>query len=106
MNIYESLLQLRLDLEQSKKDQTLSIEIIEQRFIHAMKDKMIFNYQEVLSQYAEINEDVIANFDQNTILAFLNSVIRMDRFIEGTLDKNLRSGLVLIALEKLATLTV
>jgi hypothetical protein len=106
MNIYESLLQLRLDLEQSKKDQTLSIEIIEQRFIHAMKDKMIFNYQEVLSQYAEINEDVIANFDQNTILAFLTSVIRMDRFIEGTLDKNLRSGLVLIALEKLATLTV
>ena len=106
MNIYESLFQLRSDLEQLNQDQTLSIEMIKQRFIHAMKDKMIFNYQEALSKYAEINEDVIANFDQNTILAFLTSVIRMERFMEGTLDHNLRSGLVLIAIEKLVTLTV
>ena len=47
INIYESLLKLRSDLEQLKKDQTLSIEMIEQRLIHSMEDKMVFNYQEV-----------------------------------------------------------
>ena len=104
INIYESLLKLRSDLEQLKKDQTLSIEMIEQRLIHSMEDKMVFNYQEVLSKYIEIKEDVIANFDQKTILAFLTSVIRMERFVEGTLSHNLRSGLVLVALEKLAVL--
>src|SRR5690606_21981166 len=104
INIYESLLKLRSDLEQLKKDQTLSIEMIEQRLIHSMEDKMVFNYQEVLSKYIEIKEDVIANFDQKTILAFLTSVIRMERFVEVTLSHNLRSGLVLVALEKLAVL--
>lgn len=98
MNIYEDLLQLRLDLERLKKDQTLPIDVIEQRFVDSMKDKMIFNYQEALSKFSEINEDVIANFDQNTILAFLTSVIRRERFLEGTLPHNLRSGLVLVAL--------
>ncbi len=72
MNIYESLLQLRSDLEQLNTYQTLSIKAIEQCFIHAMKNKMIFNYQEILSKYDEIDEDVIASFDQNTILAFFN----------------------------------
>ena len=43
INIYESLLKLRSDLEQLKKDQTLSIEMIEQRLIHSMEDKMVFN---------------------------------------------------------------
>lgn len=103
-NMYESLLKLRSDLEELKKDQTLSIDMIEQHLIHSMEDKMVFNYQEVLSKYNEIREDVIANFDQNTILAFLTSVIRLERFVEGTLAYNLRSGLVLVALEKLAVL--
>lgn len=104
MNTYTSLLQLIVDLEKIKVDQTLPIGEIENRFIEAMSDKMVFNYQEVLSIYREIDEKVIANFDQNTILAFLTSVIRMERFIEGTLPHSLRSGLVLKALEQLAVL--
>ena len=104
MTTYTSLLQLISDLEELKLDQSLPIEKIESRFIEAMKDKMVFNYQEVLSKYVEISEDIIATFDQNKILAFLTSVIRTERFIEGTLSHSLRSGLVLVALEKLAVL--
>lgn len=104
MNTYKPLLQLIADLNHLKADQTLPIEMIRQRFIDAMADKMVFNYREILSPYSEINIETIANFDQNTILAFLTSVIRMERFVEGTLDHHLRSGSVLIALEKLAVL--
>ncbi|MEG0094327.1 MAG: DUF6508 domain-containing protein [Erysipelotrichaceae bacterium] len=103
MNPYKSLLQLRTNLEKLQVDQTLPIEKIESRFIEEMKDKMVFNYQEVLSN-REVDEKSIADFDQNTILAFLTSVIRMERFVEGNLSHNLRSGLVLVALEKLAIL--
>lgn len=102
--MYETLLKLRVDLKQLKNDQTLPVEMIEQRFIYAMQDKMVLNYQEILFKYTEISEDLIANFDQNTILAFLTSIIRMERFMEGTLAHNLRSGSVLMALEKLAVL--
>lgn len=104
MKLYEPLLQLRTDLNQLKADQTLPLEMIKQRFLDAMADKMVFNYREIVSKYCEINQEIVANFDQNTILAFLTSVIRMDRFVEGTLDHHLRSGSVLMALEKLAVL--
>lgn len=102
MNTYVSLLQLITDFEKLQVDQTLPIKEIESNFIEAMNDNMISNYQEILSGYSEIDEKTIVGFDQNTILAFLTSVIRMDRFIEGTLSHSLRSGLVLKALEKLA----
>ncbi|WP_411691692.1 DUF6508 domain-containing protein [Acinetobacter gandensis] len=103
MNIYTSLLQLRPDLEKLQIDEPLLTKQIENRLIEAMNDKMVLNYQEILS-LQELDEQSIANFDQNTILAFLTSVIRTERFIEGTLSESLRSGLVLKALEKLAIL--
>ena len=104
MNTYTSLLQLISDLEELKLDQSLPIEKIESRFIEAMEDKMVLDYQEVLSTYTDINESIITEFDKDTILAFLTSVIRTERFMEGTLPDSLRSGLVLNALKKLAVL--
>lgn len=101
MNSYTSLLNFITDLENFQLDQRLSLEEIETNFIKVMDDKMVSNYQEILSTYRQIDETTIATFDQNTILAFLTSVIRMERFTEGTLSGNIRSGLVLKALNKL-----
>lgn len=103
MNKYENLLQLRSDLDKSEQDLFCSLGEIEERFIEAMKDSMVFNYQEILVRYSKMDENIIASFDENTTLAFLTSVIRMERFVEGTISYNLRSGLVLKALEHLAT---
>lgn len=103
MNTYASLLQLTTDLEKLQVDQTISIEKIESHFIEAMQDKMIINHQDILS-LNDINEEIIANFDKKTILAFFTSVIRNDRFIEGTLEHALHSGLIPRALERLAVL--
>lgn len=103
MNKYESLLALITDLEKFKIDQSLSIAEIEEQFIHAMQNHMVFNYQEILSIYNDIDENTVTTFDENTILAFLTSTIRVERFMEGTLPHSLRSGLVLRALEKLDT---
>lgn len=102
MNTYTSLLQLISDLEELKLDHSLSIEKIESRFIEAMEDKMVFNYQEVLSKYTKRSEDVIANFDRATILAYLTSMIRSDRFFDGALAYSIQSGLVLAALKRLS----
>lgn len=102
MNNFASLLELKTDLKKLNKNQDTSTEDIEIRFIEAMRDKMISNYQEVLSIYNEIDEEVITNFNRNTILAFLTSAIRTDRFMEGVLSNTLRSGLVLFALEKIS----
>jgi len=101
MNTYTSLLQLISDLEELKLDPSLPIEKIESRFIEAMENKMVLDYQEVLSTYNDINESIITGFDKDTILAFLTSVIRLERLMEGTLSYNIRSGLVLNALKKL-----
>lgn len=103
MNTYTSLLQLTTDLEKLQVDQTISIEKIESRFIEAMNDKMVLNYQDILS-LNEVNEESIANFDTNKLLAFFTSVIRTDRLIENTLQHALNSGLILRALERLAVL--
>lgn len=103
MNRDESLLALITDLEKLKIDQSLSIAAIEEQFIHAMQNHMVFNYQEILSIYNDIDENTVTTFDENTILAFLTSTIRVERFMEGTLTHSLRSGLVLRALEKLDT---
>lgn len=99
--MHEALLQFRDELEALKKDPTQPLTLLEKHFIDVMRDKMVLNYREVLSQYSVINAEVITSFDQHTILAFLTLVIRMDRFVEGTMAHYLRSGLVLIALERL-----
>lgn len=104
MNTYTSLVQLISDLEELKLNQNFPIKKIKSRFIEAMEDKMVFNYQEVLSKYTEISEDVIANFDRSTILAYLTSTIRSDRFFDGALAYSIQSGLVLAALKRLSTI--
>ena len=82
----------------------MAINDIEDNLIKAMANEMVLNYQEVLSVYADIDENIILQFDKNTTLAFLTSVIRMERFVEGTLSHTIRSGLVLKAIEHLSIL--
>lgn len=104
MNLDHPLLKLIPSLENLKLHPDLAICDIEHSLIKAMANDMVLNYQTVLSVYGDINEEVILQFDQNKTLAFLTAVIRMERFIEGTLPHNIRSGLVLKAIEHLSDL--
>ena len=104
MNLNHSLLEIIPSLENLKLHPDLAINDIEDNLIKAMANEMVLNYQEVLSVYADIDENIILQFDKNTTLAFLTSVIRMERFVEGTLSHTIRSGLVLKAIEHLSIL--
>jgi len=104
MNLDHPLLKLIPSLENLKLHPDLAIRDIEHSLIKAMANDMVLNYQKVLSVYGDIDEEVILQFDQNTTLAFLTAVIRMERFIEGTLPHNIRSGLVLKAIKHLSDL--
>ncbi|MBL8281952.1 MAG: GIY-YIG nuclease family protein [Acinetobacter junii] len=105
MNLHHPLLELIPSLDNLKLHPDLVIHDIEDSLIKAMANEMVLNYQEVLSVYTDIDEKIILQFDQNTTLAFLTSVIRMERFVEGTLPHAIRSGLVLKAIEHLSILT-
>lgn len=104
MNLNHSLLEIIPSLENLKLHPDLAINDIEDNLIKAMANEMVLNYQEVLSVYADIDENIILQFDKNTTLAFLTAVIRMERFVEGTLPHNIRSGLVLKAIKHLSDL--
>ena len=104
MNLNHPLLEIIPSLENLKLHPDLAINDIEDNLIKAMANEMVLNYQEVLSVYADIDENIILQFDKNTTLAFLTSVIRMERFVEGTLSHTIRSGLVLKAIEHLSIL--
>ena len=104
MNLDHPILKLIPSLENLKLHPDLAIHDIEDSLIKAMANEMVLNYQEVLSGYADIDERIILQFDQNTTLAFLTSVIRMEHFVEGTLSHAIRSGLVLKAIEHLSIL--
>ncbi len=104
MNLNHSLLEIIPSLENLKLHPDLAINDIEDNLIKAMANEMVLNYQEVLSVYADIDENIILQFDKNTTLAFLTAVIRMERFVEGTLPHTIRSGLVLKAIEHLSIL--
>ncbi|QUD78470.1 GIY-YIG nuclease family protein [Acinetobacter baumannii] len=104
MNLNHPLLKLIPSLENLKLHPDLAIHDIEDSLINAMVNDMVSNYQEVLSVYSDIDDETIAQFDQNTTLAFLTSVIRMERFLEGTLPHAIQSGLVLKAVEHLSVL--
>lgn len=104
MNLNHPLLEIIPSLENLKLHPDLAINDIEDNLIKAMANEMVLNYQEVLSVYADIDENIILQFDKNTTLAFLTSVIRMERFVEGTLPHTIRSGLVLKAIEHLSIL--
>lgn len=104
MKRYSQLLELIPDLEKIKEDNSLSMQDVREKYIEAMNDEMVFEYMEVLSQYIDINEEVVSNFDMETILAYLTSTIRNDRFFDRALSYSIRSGVILTALKRLSIL--
>lgn len=104
MKRYSQLLELIPDLEKIKEDKSLPIQDVRKKFIEAMNDEMVFKYMGILSQYIDINEEINSDFDRETILAYLTSTIRNDRFFDGALSYSIQSGLILTALERLSIL--
>jgi len=104
MKRYAQLLELIPNLDKIKEDNSLFTQDVREKYIKAMSDEMVFEYMEVLSQHIDINEEVVSNFDIETILAYLTSTIRYDRFFDGALSYDIRSGLILTALKRLSIL--
>lgn len=104
MKRYSQLLEIIPDLEKIKEDKSLPIQDVRKKIIEAMHGEMVVGYMEVLSEYVDINEDIIVNFDRDTIFAYLTSTIRSDRFFDGALAYSIQSGLILAALKRLSIL--
>lgn len=104
MNKYTQLLALIPQLENlNKQSDKVLLQRIEHDFVAGMSDYMVADYQQKLSQNHELMQEKITCFDEDTLLAYLTYVIRMDRFVGGILVNSLRSGWVLVALKHLAS---
>lgn len=106
MHTYTDLLNFIPTLETFviDQDQDSKIEEIRTEFIALMKNHMVKNYPDFIIEHTPITSDKIDDLKKIEVLSYLTLIIRNQRFDTNQIFKELKSGLVLKALQQLAGL--